>query len=652
VKTRASVLKRVLGRLTRSASARNEERRLEVEAVQALLEQGMRCMQEGDSIHAIESFERAVALDPADATCRFNLGAACMEASLFDRAERCYREVLKRDASHANALNSLGSLLHRKGGNDDEAAQCYRSALEADREFGPAWFNLGVLEWEQGQHDQGIDCYRRALACEPDRADWHAMLAFAFRRVSRPLDALACFQEAMRIKPDWAVVQESLAGCLFEMGEAEEAVAAFRRACALDTGLLSAQSNLLFALNYVPGVPAEEVFRAHLDWARRQARTGDLLRCDNDANPERRLRVGYVSPDFRSQHPVAVFIEPVLARHDPEAVEVVCYADREHEDEFGERLRAIAGAWHRVGNWSNAQLAERIRSDRIDILVDLAGHSAAGRRMPLFAARRAPVQISWLGYLNTTGLDTIDYRITDRHACPEGWERYHSERLIRMPDSQWCYAPPAEAPPVGPLPARCSGMITFGSVHNFVKVSHQVIGVWARLLMRVPESRLLMIVPGSAQLADRIRQRFSDCGVPGDRIEILEQMAFADYLALHDRIDINLDAFPFSGGTTSCHSLWMGVPVVTLAGQSVVSRGGASLLRVTGLEELVAGTEEGYLDIAAALAGDIDRLEGLRRGLRERVARSPLVDAERFTRSLETAYREAWRSACAQAGRE
>jgi predicted O-linked N-acetylglucosamine transferase (SPINDLY family) len=639
-----SALARALNRWRNRATAMPGARR-----AQALLARAKDRIEAGNPSAAAGLLDEAVILQPRDAVLWTTLGVACFEAGSIDRAERSYGRALELDPGNAKALSNLGMILQIRGRYGDAELR-YREAVDCAPDLGQAWFNLGTLTSEQGRHSDALECFRRAVQCAPEQAEWHAALGLAYHLNGEPQNALPSLQTAIELEPTSAVSHESLGRYLFDLGNAESSLAEFRLAVELDPARQSAQSNFLFALNYVPRITPEEVFKEHLAWARRCAARRAERQWPNDASPGRKLHVGYVSPDFKN-HAVAYFIEPVLAVHDRTQFEVFCYADLVTEDAVTERLRRAGGTWLGVADWTDERLAGRIREDRIDILVDLAGHSAGGKRMLMFAGKAAPVQISWLGYLNTTGLEAMDYRISDWHACPADWERYHSERLIRMPDSQWCYAPLAEAPDVGPLPARKRGGVTFGSAHNIVKISPRVIETWGRLLRNVPESRLIMVVPRPAHLADRILESFRRNGVEAERIELIDKLSVVDFLSLHNRIDINLDAFPYSGGTTTCHSLWMGVPVVTLAGQTMPSRGGASLLSVVGLSELIALDEEQYVAIAAALARDLDRLEELRRGLRERVARSPLTDAARFTRELEAAYREAWRTWCAKATR-
>ncbi len=567
-----------------------------------------------------------------------------LEAGRLDEAEACCRKVLAIDPGHAKALANLGVILQSKGALG-EAERRYREAIAADGQLAQARFNLGALQVQLGERQGGVEHLRRALELDPSRAQWHSALGSALSGIERPLDAKASFEAALRLAPHDAGTHEELGGCLLGLGQAEAAVGEFRRAAELDPHG-TAPSNMLFALNYVAGADPEAVYQEHLSWAKRQAAGLAALAHRNAPGSERKLRIGYVSPDFRN-HPVAYFLEPVLACRDRSQFEVLCYSDVLPEDEHTKRLRALADGWRETASSGNEELARQIRDDEVDILVDLAGHTAGGKRMLLFARKPAPVQASWLGYLNTTGLEAIDYRITDWHACPAEWKLYHTETLVRLPNSQWCYSPPDDAPQVGPLPARGERTVTFGALQNFAKVNAAVISAWSRVLREAPSSRLLLVAPGMEQIFELIAQQFARHGVDPARIEVQGRVSVSAYLALHNRVDISLDTFPYTGGTTTCHALWMGVPVVTLSGRTVVSRGGASVLNVVGLSELVAASEEQYVEIAAGLARDLGRLERLRRELRERVAGSPLADARRFTADLETAYRAMWRGWCA-----
>lgn len=603
------------------------------------------CLDRGEPASAIALLEKALALGGDDAQRWHLLGVAYLEAQQLEAAERCCRMALQIDAKHARAWSNLGTILQRKGAYD-LARRAYREALDVDPRLGQAHYNLGTLLLAEGRAGEAIDELSRAAALDPRRADWWAALGYAFERGGRPLDAITALERALAADPALAAAHEALANCRVNMGEARAALAGFRRAIELEPTRQTAHSNMLFAMNYVPELTPESVFREHGAWARR-VRTGMPARGHaNDPSPGRRLKIGYLSPDFKN-NAVAYFIKPVLERHDRSRVEVVCYSDVEAEDELSDQLRALADVWQRTAWLANDQLEERIRADAIDILVDLAGHTNGGERMPLFARKPAPVQATWLGYLNTTGLDAMDYRISDALACPPGMEAYHSERIVRLPDSQWCYDPLATWPEVGPLPAGRDRPVTFGSFNNLAKVVPAVLELWARVLSSVPGSRMVMVGSGLDQIRSRFAERMAAAGADPSRLEFFDRMPLDRYFAMHNRVDINLDTFPFTGGTTTFHSLWMGVPVVTLAGAHVASRGGVSILSALGLQELIADSEDHYVQIAASLAADRPRLEKLRGEMRQRLRPSALMDAERFTKALESAYREMWRTWCA-----
>jgi protein O-GlcNAc transferase len=423
-----------------------------------------------------------------------------------------------------------------------------------------------------------------------------------------------------------------------------EAESTYRRALELKP-VFGLRSDLLLLSNYLPDRTARDIYAEHRKF-------GDLFSGSkagalhvNDRDPDRPLRVGYVSGDFY-QHSVAFFVEPVLAAHDRRGFEITCYYNSHRSDSTTERLRAHVQRWRSIMGLPDAELVRLIREDAIDILVDLSGHTA-NNRLPAFALKPAPIQATWLGYLNTTGLKTMDWRITDARATPEGQlDALHSERLLRLPDSQWCYQSPADCPDVAPPPSAERGYCTFAAFSVPSKINSRVLALWSRILERVPRSRLVIIASGLLAIQPAHREPFRRAGIADDRLELGPMLNFADYMAFHNSVDVMLDTFPYTGGTTTCHALWMGVPIVSLVGETATSRGGASLLHALGLPELIAESEDQYVDIAAGLASDAQRLAALRAGLRERMAVSPLTDAERFTRKLENAYRTMWRDWC------
>jgi len=454
--------------------------------------------------------------------------------------------------------------------------------------------------------------------------------------------ALAEYQEALRLRPEYFKVNWGIAVAAGELGDAEQGIGAYRRAMDANPRSAAAHSALLYTMHYSPRYTPAQLLEEAKRWAERHAQfRSDAGRPhDNQVDGDRRLRIGYLSPDFR-QHTIAHLIEPLLESHDRRAFELWCYSAVLVPDEMTRRMRGLADAWVDVSRLSGTAVAERIRADRVDILVDLAGHMGE-HRLLVMARRPAPVQVQ-LGYAGTTGLPQIGYRITDNHCDPPGTEAFYSERLARLPDCAWLYKPSDPSPAVGPLPALAAGHMTFGCLNKLVKITDEAIGLWGRIMELVPGSRLVLLSPADNS---RLLERFAERGIAADRIELAGRRSRHDYLALFNRIDIALDPFPYNGDTTTCDGFWMGVPLVTLAGEAFVARRGVSHLMNVGLGELAAQTPEQYVQIAVSLAGDLERLSRLRATLRQRLLASPLCDAPRYAAHLEAAYREMWQAWC------
>jgi protein O-GlcNAc transferase len=476
--------------------------------------------------------------------------------------------------------------------------------------------NLGNALQSEGKFDEAIACYGRALALDPNYAEAYCNLGGALKEVARLPEAVAMLRRALEIAP------------LFARG----------------------QSNLLYTLLFCPGYGMSEIYREHARWNELYAKplAPAQIVHQNDRDPNRRLRIGYVSPDFRN-HVQAHFVIPLLAAHDRELVEVTCYSDVVNEDAFTDRIRGLADRWRDVSAIGDEEMTELVRQDRIDVLVDLTMHMERNRLL-VFVRKPAPVQVTWLAYPGTTGLTAIDYRLTDPWLeAPETWEasapRCYSEESLCLPDTFWCYDPLYEGPEVNALPAISSGAVTFGNLNAFAKFSPSALRLWARVLCQVPHSRLLLLAPpGSCrQWAMDIMQAE---GSEASRIEFVSRQPREQYLEVYQRIDIGLDTVPYNGHTTSLDSLWMGVPVVTLAGQTIVGRGGLSQLSNLGLTELIAHDESRFVQVASDLAADLERLENLRTNLRKRMEASPLMDSRRFARNLEAAFRQMWRTWC------
>lgn len=605
---------------------------------------GVVASQVGKTDAAIALIARAIGLQPANAAYRNNLANALKDAGRHAEAEQSYREALALKPAYAEAHANLGILLNALG-RPQEAEQSYRNALAVNPGYVEVMNNLGTTLLDLGRPDEAERNFVQALAIRPEYAAAQVNLGQALRAQGRLKEAEASFRKALVLRPELAEAHNFLANVLRSMGRLEEAEAGYRQALALKPLDAEAHSNLVFLLNYIPGRRPAQIFHEHRKFAQRFCADASTERHPNPPVPGRRLRIGYVSGDLRD-HPVAFFIEPVLANHERRDFEVFCYYNFLRSDAVTERLRSQAEHWRDVAARDDDTLEQLIRNDAIDILVDLSGHTGHSR-LTVFGRKPAPVQACWLGYLNTTGLETMDYRITDVHATPRGpLEAFHSEKLVRLPGSQWCYRPPANCPEVAPPPSALKGAITFASFTNPAKIADSNIRLWGRLLALVPGSRLLVVGATLTAIPDDFAERFVRQGIPRDRLELMGAKPFPEYLALHREADMILDTQPYSGGTTTCHALWMGVPVVSLAGETATSRGGASLLHAVGLKELIAETPKQYLEIAAALAADPKRLARIRAGLRKRMRESLLMDEVRFTRNLEKAYRAMWRAWC------
>ncbi|MHB1140504.1 MAG: O-linked N-acetylglucosamine transferase family protein [Sulfuricaulis sp.] len=550
----------------------------------------------------------------------------------------------------AAQYNHSGKVFCDRGQVRDGVA-CFEQAIAVDDTFPDACNNLGNALSVLGQMEQAIACYRRALALQPDNAAVHNNLGNVLASLGRSHEAIGHYERAIALQPGNAEAHGNLANALAACGRTDEAFERFERALAQTPKNDATYSNLLLVMNACARFDAETVFTAHRRYAERFENPLKLSwpRHANDRTPDRPLRIGYVSADLRL-HSVAWFIEPVLTHHDRERFEIYAYHGHEAEDEVSERMRTHVTAWRRLAGLSDEEVARGIREDRIDILVDLNGHTAMNRLL-VFARKPAPVQVTWLGYPNTTGLAAMDYRLTDRFADPEALtERYHTETLWRLPESFSCYRPPESAPEVSPPPCTGSGVITFGSFNNRSKTGPEVIALWARVLHGVPGSCLMLKGKGydDESVQQALRDAFRAHGIGGDRL-ILHggNDSHAEHLRRYHEIDIALDPFPYNGTTTTCDALWMGVPVVTLEGHTHVARVGVSLLNHLGLTEWIAHSAPEYVEIAARRAADTLQLAALRRQLRAHMASSPLTDARTFTRHLESAYRSMWRQWCA-----
>jgi len=618
---------------------------------------GLTLMARGRLEEAAACYHRAIQLNPNFAEAHVNLGNALARQDKPHEAIRYYQEALRLKPDYAEAHMNLGNVLQSQG-QSDEAVARYEQALGLKPDYAEAYNNLGKVLADIDRLGEAENSYRQALRLRPDFALAHYNLGILLAQLGSVEEAIVCYRQALCFKPDYAEAYMNLGGIFLSQGLLEQAVASYQQALRLQPDKPEFHSNVLFCMNFDPHADPDAVFAEHRRWGQtwcdvRRAmcdvktgssdiapRTSHLAHND----PERRLRIGYVSPDFRS-HPVARYFEPVLAHHDPRQVEVYCYAEIQRPDAVTTRLQNYVQGWRWTCGQTDTQVAECIRNDRIDILVDLAGHTA-GNRLLVFAHKPAPVQATWLGYMNTTGLSPVDYRLTDDHLDPPDQPIRDTEELVRLPGGMCCFAPPVDAPAVAPLPALQRGSLTFGSLGSLSKLNAQVFDLWSQVLKAVPTARLLMFhhtLTGAA--LEHIHRQFTDRGIATGRLDLRRGSFAPGYLGVYAEIDVSLDTFPCTGGVTTCESLWMGVPVLSLCGVRPAGRNSAALLARVGLGDWAVQTPAQYLAFAESLRNDLDRLARLRAGLRERMT-ATFCDARRFTPLLEEAYRTMWRRWC------
>lgn len=563
-----------------------------------------------------------------------------------DEAAAACRALLEREPINTDALSLLGAAMCGRG-DAREGSIHLRRVAELMPHSADAHLSLATVLAALGETDDSIIHYRRALQLQPGVADAWRDLAGLLQGLRRYDEAEACCRSALQAGARSAALLRTLAQALFEQGRVEEAIAEARASLSIDPDVAATHSDLVRMLNYVESVDPLSVWREHHAWDLRHARALALAAPapGNDPDPARRLRVGYVSPYF-CKHAMNFFFESTVKHHDRGNFDIVLYADVARPDEYSKRLQDFGAAWRRTVGMSDAELAAAVRQDAIDILVDLSGHTPRNRLLA-FARRPAPLQVTWNGYPNTTGMAAMNYRITDGWCDPPGaTEHLHSETLMRLPAVLMTWQPPLGAPQPGNPPALEAGHVTFGSFNSCFKITPAVVALWSRVLDRVPGSRLLMLAIDSGVAERRIRDLFARNGVAPERLEILPRLPHESFLEAHRRADIALDPFPYHGTTTTCFSLWMGLPVVVRSGTVHASRVGASLLNSIGLPELVAANEDEYIDIASRLAADIPGLARLRATLRERMLNSPLTDGREGARALERAYRTMWTDWC------
>jgi len=576
----------------------------------------------------------------------FNLALEHHRAGRLREAEKLYRQILAQQPQHVDAMYNLGTLAHQVGRND-VAVDLMRRTIALRPDHAAAHYELANALRDQRRLDEAVAAYRRAIALRPDFPGAYNNLGCTLNEAGQLDEAAAVLHQTIALSPNSAVAPVNLGNVLKDQGALDEAIAAYRQAIAFAPDDAEAHSNLVYTMHFHPALDARAIANELCAWNLRHARPLEqfIVPNSNDRSADRRLRVGYVSPDFRN-HAEAFFVMPLLREHDHSRFEIHCYASVGQPDAVTERFKGYADVWHDVAGDSDAQLDGRIREDRIDLLVDLTMHMANSRLL-VFARKPTPVQVAWLAYPGGTGLPQIDYRLTDAFMDPPGeGDLLYVEKPMRLPDCWCCYDPLCEPLPIGSPPAGQLGYITFGCLNNFCKINGPVLGLWAQVLKAVPDSRLMLLCAEGGHRR-RTQDFLGTRGIAAGRMEFVMPCPRPEYLRLYERIDIALDPFPYNGITTTCDALWMGVPVVTFAGERAASRAGLGLLSAAGFGELVGQGPEQFVKLAMELAKDLGKLQSLRSTLRQRIEKSPLMDAPRFARNVEAAYRRMWRNWCA-----
>lgn len=612
-------------------------------SVSQLRQRALHHLQKQQLPEAEQLFRQILSLSPKDDDALFMLGMIYYNKKSYKEALTLISKALQLSTTNPRYYYNLG-VVWRDYGDITKALACFTRATELKPDYTAAYFNKGVIEHNAGNYDVALAAYRQVIMLEPNHQGAHNNIGGICYFLGRYNEAIEAYQHLLHLAPNDAGALNNLAIVLKDMNRPEESTALLEKATSLAGDQSYVYSNLICNLHYDPKQDRNSLFAAHKEWNTRYGAPLQyhITRHDNDRTLGRILNIGYVSGDFRA-HPVGFFLMKSLIYRNKDQIKLHCYSTSKTSDNVSTQIQKHSDCWRDISALDDAQAAALIRKDAIDILVDLSGHTA-DNRLSLFARKPAPIQASWLGYFNTTGLYTIDYFISDFTHAPQGYEQWFTETLIRMPDCYMCYTPPKDAPTPVPAPVLTNGIITFGCFNNISKINNDVITLWATILHKVPHSRLVLKSKAlnNPDIQHYYHDAFATHGITPDRIILQGWSAHKELLREYLTIDIALDPFPFSGGLTSCETLWMGIPIITYAGEWIVSRQTASYLTQIGLSALIADNKTSYIDLAVHLSHNTAALSSLRHNLRERMAASPLCDGKRFAANLEAAYREMW----------
>jgi len=596
---------------------------------------------------AIASYRQAISLNPQYSEAYHNLGQILTNQGEIQAAIQCYQQLIASNPTNAQAYLAM-SLIFKRQNKLIDATDWLQRAIAFNPHFAEAHYHLGDIFRKQQRWQLAGEHYQQTLALQPNHLEAHHNLGVILEKQDKLTAAQACYRKAINLAPTTAA--ESYAGLaqIFKnQGLINDALAHYKSALAIKPNV-EVFHNWLYALNLSPEIDLTtqliEAQKFNEQYAKPLIVEQQPL-VNPHKSPKKILKIGYVSPDFH-QHSVAFFLEPILAHHDREQFEIVCYYNQRQHDQMTRRLKSYVKHWVDCYHLSDHALAEKIRQDNIDILVDLAGHTADNRLL-VFARKPAPIQVTYLGYPTTTGLTSIDYRITDHYVDVAGVNDVVSETPVKLPNSYFCYSPLPDSPPINELPTLTQANITFGSFNNYAKITSEIKALWANLLQQLPHAQLLLKAKSLSdqKTLQQLQVEFAQLGVESQRLIILDYATSQqEHLAIYHQVDIALDTFPYNGATTTCEALWMGVPVVTLVGEKHASRMGLSILSTVGLNDLIASTPAEYLEISLKLANDLNQLQQLRQSLRERMQNSPLMNGAEFTRDLEMAYQTMWQN--------
>lgn len=563
---------------------------------------------------AIEEFNRALTLDPDNLDVLSAQGGAFCAVGKMDETYRVCRKILDIDDKRSGDWNNLGLALQSMR-REDEAIDAFNTAIKIDPKYLLAWTHLGSSYQSQGRITEARGAYEKALELNSSSPEALNNLAIVSQTMGDFTAGLEYLQRALVAAPDNAAYH----------------------------------SNILFAIQYLPDGTEELLYDETMRWGERHAAPhyGKRKPLTNDPDPDRRLRIGYVSPDFKG-HSCSYFLYPLYTNHDRKNFEIFSYAEVPAPDMWTDTFKGLSDHWYSTVGVSDDEVADRIRKDKIDVLVDLGAHTG-GSRLLISARKPAPVQVSWLGLGNSTGVRTMDYFISDPHMVPDGYEKYFCEQVYRLPHNTYCYYPLNRMPDVGPLHAKQAGYVTFGTLSRSVRLNANVLKAWAGIMNQVPNSRLMIntVAMNDPLMREKFIKIFEAEGISSDRLELIVTRVPHETWGSYNKIDIALDPFPHNAGLTTYEAIYMGAPVVTLADRPPQGRYGASILSNVELSDLIAHSVEEYVDIAVRLANDLDRLAGLKAVLRERMLASPLCDGAAYTKAMEEGYRQMWRTWCA-----